>query len=248
MAPTRRWSLERPAAAFLATYAALWASTLAGAAGVTLAGAVGKHAVRRLLALTLTARQNPPPTIGRVLALAAHNLPIAAWPLLLGLAGTASSQRGKRAADSLILACALANTIPVGAALAAYGTPLLRYVPQLPLEWAALATGYGSWATQRKRAISRRERVAWLAATALLAVAAATIETVAVPHRSAADSSTASATGAAHNARAEVRELKPQRTNRETVQATREREWYFASRSWNNGCGMRVRFVGAQGL
>lgn len=188
-APARTQSLTSPPGSFLLTYLAVWASTVAAAALTTTTGASGKTTVRSVLALTLTPVDNPPPSITHVLALAAHNLPIAAWPLLLGVAGIASSQWGKRAADSLLFACALANTIPVGAAIAAYGTRLIAYIPQLPVEWAALATGYASWVTQRRQPLRRRRRLQWLAAIGVLVLAAATIETLAVPHRTATERS-----------------------------------------------------------
>ena len=114
--------------------------------------------------------------------LTAHNIPIAAWPLLLGLAGAQSSRRGRTAADTLVLACMLANVVPVGAALGAYGTALLPYVPQLPLEWAGLAAGYAGWLVQRRRPLTARARLAWLALICGL-LAAGVLETAAVPHR-----------------------------------------------------------------
>ena len=183
-APARARSLDRPAAAFLATYAALWASTLAAAAATTIAGASARHAVRRLLGLTLT--PDAAPSVGRILAIAAHNLPIAAWPLLLGIAGTATGQRTRTIADSVLVGCTVANTLPVGAAIGAYGTPLLRYIPQLPLEWAGLAVGYSSWLAQRRQPLNAQTRLAWLAAVAVIIVIAAATETIAVPERASA--------------------------------------------------------------
>jgi len=174
-------SPARWAAAFLATYAALWGCTLAAAAPVAAGAGAGR--VRSILALTLTPARNPPPTLARILALAAHNLPIAAWPLLLGVAGTASSPLARRAADSLVVGCALANTLPVGAALGAYGARLVPYIPQLPLEWAALAAGYCSWIHQRREPLNATQRFTWLALTTALVIGAAVIERAAVPHR-----------------------------------------------------------------
>jgi len=174
-APPTRW-----AAAFLATYAALWGCTLTAAALVAVGAGAAK--VRSILALTLTPARNPPPTLAQILTLVAHNLPIAAWPLLLGVGGTASSPLARRAADSLVVGCALANSLPVGAALGAYGTRLLPYIPQLPLEWAALAGGYCSWIRQRREPLNARQRLTWLALTAVLVIGAAVTESAAVPH------------------------------------------------------------------
>jgi hypothetical protein len=169
--------------AWLCAYGALWALTLATAGLLAVAGPTLQAPTRRLLALTLTPSGNPPPNGWRVLALAAHNIPIAAWPLLLGLAGMQRSRRARTATDALVLACMLANTIPAGAALGAYGSALIPYVPQLPLEWAGLAAGYASWLIQRKQAIGLSQRLRWLAVVCVPLISAAVIETTGVPHR-----------------------------------------------------------------
>jgi hypothetical protein len=171
------------ASAWLEAYAAIWASTLASAALLALASARLAAAVRRVLGLTLTPAGNPAPHVAHVLALAAHNLPIAAWPLLLGLTGAHRRRLARGAADSAVLACMLVNAVPVGAALGAYGSALIAYVPQLPLEWAGLALGYGGWLMQRRRALGAREGLLWLALIAAVLLAAAILETFGVPHR-----------------------------------------------------------------
>ena len=166
--------------AVLWAYLALWAITLAGA---TLSAVLAAGAVRAAMGLTFEASRNPTPSLGRVLALWAHNLPICAWPLLLGSLGLAQRSPWRRAADILVSACALANALPVAAALGGYGGELVPYVPQLPLEWAALAVGYGSWLIERGSGLARGQRLALLGAAVLLLLAAAALETCAVPHR-----------------------------------------------------------------
>jgi hypothetical protein len=173
-----RWLAVR---GWLAWYLAVWACTLTTAAVVLLAGEQG--AVRRLLPLSLTAAGNRTPSAGRVLGLTAHNLPLAAWPLLLGLTSAQAHGSARRLASALVSACMLANTVLVGAALGGYGVALLAFLPQLPVEWAALALGYCSWAVQARVELGLSERLRWLAAIALLIAAAAALETVAVPHR-----------------------------------------------------------------
>jgi len=162
---------------------AIWAATLAPAALVALAGGTLVTPVRRTLALALTPARNPPPQVGHVLALAAHNIPIGAWPLLLGLAAADRHRLARHAADSVLTACIIANTLPVGAAIGAYGPALIAYIPQLPLEWAGLALGYGSWLVQRQRALSARERLVWLGLIVAMLLVGAMLESVAVPHR-----------------------------------------------------------------
>jgi hypothetical protein len=169
--------------AWLQAYRGVWAATLAAAALVAIAGQPLISVTRRALALTLTAQHNPPPQLGQILALAAHNVPIAAWPLLLGLTGADRHRLARALADCAVLACIIFNTVPVGAALAAYGTALIAYLPQLPLEWAGLALGTSSWLVQRRRALSARERLAWLGLTAGVLLCAAALEGTAVPHR-----------------------------------------------------------------
>ena len=168
--------------ATLRLYAAMWTLTLAGALAVRLAGPQARRETRRLLGLALSARATPAPSAGHVLALAAHNIPIAAWPLLLGPIGAGQKRPLRRVADTLVLACLCANTLPVGFAFGGYGSPLLAYIPQLPVEYAGLAVGYGSWLIQRRRALGGRERVVWLAVTVILLLIAAIVETFAVPH------------------------------------------------------------------
>ncbi len=169
--------------ASLRAYAALWTSTLAAGALVALGGSLVGGWVRRTLALSLSGTGNPPPTVGRMLALAAHNIPIGAWPLLLGVLVAENNRRARRAADAALVACMLANTVPVGAALGAYGASLIPYIPQLPIEWAGLAIGYGSWLIQRRRAVSVHQRLQWVALTIVVLLVAAALESYAVPHR-----------------------------------------------------------------
>ena len=99
---------------------------------------------------------------------------------------------GRQIADTALLACIIVNTLPVGAALGAYGPALLPYIPQLPLEWAGLALGASAWLIQRRRALTVSEGLALLALIAGVLLCAAVVETVTVPHRSS-DAARASA-------------------------------------------------------
>lgn len=169
--------------ASLAAYAAIWLATITPAVVVTLAGPGVQRPVRGVLGLSLTAQANPAPSVGHILALLAHNLPIAAWPLLLGVVEAHRNRRLRQLADGLLLAWIVANTLPVGAALGAYGASLIPYLPQLPLEWAALALGWGAWIAQRARAMSVPEGLAWLGAIGGTLLCAAVLESAAVRHR-----------------------------------------------------------------
>jgi hypothetical protein len=158
-------------------YLATWLITLASAYAVAAISA--KTAISHA---RLDPAAAPAPGVGHALALLAHNLPIAAWPILLGATGAHRYRKTSRAADVLVLTTLVVNAAPVGAALGAYGSELLPYLPHVPIEWAALALGASASAIQRQRAMTFIEgaRIGVLVAT-LLAVAAA-LETWGVPH------------------------------------------------------------------
>jgi hypothetical protein len=164
-------------------YAAVWLSTLAFALLVASGGGATQASLRKFIGARLDPAVNAPPELDRVLTLAGHNLPIMAWPILLGVVGAHRSAGGRLAADGLVAAAVIANTAPVGGALVAYGPALLPYLPQLPIEWAALALGSGAWMMQRRRPLARSEGFALFALTAAVTLCAAVVETLAVPHR-----------------------------------------------------------------
>jgi len=169
--------------AWLRVYTTIWIATLSFAALIAAGGPGSTRPVRQLLEAQLTPSNNAPPNVGHILTLAAHNIPIAAWPLLLGILGADRHPLTRQAADTLLAACLCVNLLQVGAALGAYSTPLLPYIPQLPLEWAGIALGAGSWLVQRDHPLTGPERLVWLALTAVVMLLAAVLETVAVPHR-----------------------------------------------------------------
>jgi hypothetical protein len=179
----RRWLPAGLARMWLYAYAGVWLATLTAAALVAAVGRPLTVATRRLLGLALSAQRNPPPQVGHVLALAAHNIPIAAWPLLLGALGADRHRPARRIADGVVVVCLIANTLPVGAALGAYGMAVLAYIPQLPLEWGGLALGASGWLVQRRRALTGSEGIGMFVLIACVLLCAAVLETVAVPHR-----------------------------------------------------------------
>lgn len=172
-----------PARAFALAYAGVWTATLSGWVALELLGSGAQRQTRELIGARLQASVNPAPHLGHVLALSAHNLPIAAWPLLLGVIGAHRQRIARLGADVLVAVAMFVNTAPVGAALAAYGARLIAFVPQLPLEWAALALGAAAWLCQRERALKPRQALAMLGAIAALVAIAAALETIAVPRQ-----------------------------------------------------------------
>jgi hypothetical protein len=176
----RRCDLRR---IWLCAYASLWLATLGVAATVAASGTALGNPVRRVLRLRLSAATNPPPSVGHAVALAAHNLPVAAWPLLLGTAGACRSRRRRLLADTTVIACLTINVLQVGAALGAYGTSLIPYLPQLPFEWAALAIGATYWITRRHHPLTLRDGLVGFALISCTLTVAAVLETAAVAHR-----------------------------------------------------------------
>lgn len=150
---------------------------------VWIGGEPMRSLTRHAVGLRLQPARIPGVPLGHVLALAAHNIPIASWPLLLGVAGADRDRLTRRLSDCAVAVCVLVSTIPVGAALATYGGALIAYVPQLPLEWAGIALGAGAWLVQRQRPVSVWKRLLWFGVIAVVLTGAATLETTAVPQR-----------------------------------------------------------------
>jgi hypothetical protein len=169
--------------AWLRAYCGIWTATLVVAMLVVIGGGRLKAPVSQFLGARLDPQLNAPPKIGHVLELAAHNLPIEAWPVLLGVLGAHRHPTAKTIADIVVGAAMTVNILIVGSALGAYGPALLPYVPQLPLEWAALALGASSWLLQRRQALTVREGALCVGVIACVLLLAAALETVAVPHR-----------------------------------------------------------------
>jgi hypothetical protein len=166
---------------WLGVFGAIWATTLVAALIIAVVGPLQDPA-RDALGLRLQADQTPAPRLDHMFALSAHNLGVAAWPVLLGVLGAHRRELTRHLADALLAACVAVNVLPVGAALGAYGAALLPYIPQLPLEWAGLALSASAWLLQRRRVLSVAEGVALTALTACVILLAATLETLVVPH------------------------------------------------------------------
>jgi hypothetical protein len=173
--PARR--SKRPATA-ATVYAGFWAATLSLAALTASVGPLGS-AARTVLALRLSP---PRPDFARVLELTAHNLPVAVWPVLLGATGARYTQTGRRIGDVLVIASLSASVAPVGVALGAYGTELVPFLPQLPLEWAGLAAGANGWLAHRQLPPHHRQLTVTLLTITALLLGAGALETYAVPY------------------------------------------------------------------
>ena len=101
-----------------------------------------------------------------------------------GCSASPTAASGAAPATSLMLAVTAASAIPVGIELGRWHAQLLPYIPQLPLEWAALATTVSAWLLIRTNTAAAPTRSPVLAvATAVLLIAAAALETWCTPHR-----------------------------------------------------------------
>ena len=172
-APVRTW---------IGVLAGVWCATVAVAVAVAVLPGVASDG-RALLGLHLSAAVNPVPSLGRVAAIAVHNVQVAGWPLLLPLLGVSQRRSVRLLADALVVGSLLVNAGLVGIALGGYQARLLAFVPQLPIEWAGLAIGPAAWCDARREPLQHRHLLASAAAMAVLLIAAAIVETWCVPHR-----------------------------------------------------------------
>ena len=77
-----------------------------------------------------------------------------------------------------------ASTVSVGLELGRWGARLVPYLPQLPLEWAALALAVHAWVIARPGHVTIRQLTPLAAIVLALLAGAAALETWATPHRS----------------------------------------------------------------
>ena len=129
----------------VAVYLGLWA-TLLGACALTTAVPGLDATVRARLDLQMVHLSSP--SRGVVAALVVHNASIALWPLA-AIAADLHRWRLRALLDGLLAVTLMANAGIVGAALSAYGTRLVRFLPHLPLEFLGLALPATSWMLHR---------------------------------------------------------------------------------------------------
>jgi len=152
-------------------------------AGVWLATAAGVLLEPVAPGLAPGGRPHPTlqPTFLAGAGILATNLRVLAAPYLLAAFRWPNSTRARTLGDVIVAAVVLENTLTVGLAIGRYGAQLIPYLPQLPLEWAALATSAAAWITARADPRARA-LFAYAAATLALAIAAAACEVLLTPH------------------------------------------------------------------
>jgi len=122
-------------------------------------------------------------TAGEGAGILLHNLRVLAAPVILAGARWAEHRATRLAGDTIVAAIVVCSPITVGAAVGRHGPELVRFLPHVPLEWAALSIAAGVWLTVRRHGRpASLALVAYAIAVLVAAMAAATVETVAVPH------------------------------------------------------------------
>ena len=167
----RRAVTSHPA---LAVAAAVLALTLLGALASALVPQLGP-----------TARPHPTlhGTLSEALRIFTLNGRLLIVPLLLVATRWSTGRLSRRAGDLIVGALLVVNPVSVGLALGRYPVSLLRYLPHLPIEYAALTVAVTAWVTSRLRGPGRPGHLLSSASlTVTLAAIAALTETFAVPH------------------------------------------------------------------
>ena len=115
-----------------------------------------------------------------VLSILATNLRLLSVPFALALLGFHRSHRSRAFGDLLVGGVVTLNCLRVGLALGRYSTRLIPFIPQLPVEWLALALSTGTWISARHGAQPRALRTGALL-TFLAATGAAVTEALLTP-------------------------------------------------------------------
>jgi hypothetical protein len=128
----------------------------------------------------------PHPTLtgnlGDAAAIFVNNVRVLVAPFALGALGVHATRPGRHLADLLVLALIVLNTFNVGIELGRWGLHLVPYVPQLPLECAALTVAASAWLVARNGQAKRRHTCLLAAEVVLLVASAAAVETWCTPH------------------------------------------------------------------
>ncbi len=123
------------------------------------------------------------PTLGAIAAVVVTNVRVLALPFILALTRFGSSRTSRLTGDGLILGLLGANTISIGVALGRWQGRLLPYIPQLPVEYLAVATATAAWLDARRNPATRpRVTGAYAVCTVVLLTIAAVIEVFLTPH------------------------------------------------------------------
>jgi hypothetical protein len=136
-------------------------------------------------ALAGSTRPHPTLTgsVGDAAGILQNNARVLAAPFLLVLFDFPQSRLGRHAGDIIVTALTAESTIPVGIELGRWQGRLLRYLPQLPLEWAALALAVHAWVVASRGRLTLRQLAPLAAVVLALLTCGACLETWGTPHR-----------------------------------------------------------------
>lgn len=143
------------------------------ALGVSVAGLGG--ATRSSLGFGFGGVANTP---GEAARIALHNARVAGGTLVCAALAPRLKLRGRRVLTLVLLTVLTCSAAGVGIAIGAYGTRVIAAVAaHLPIEFGALSLAGGAYLQACRQPLTGRELALLAAATALLLVAAATVET-----------------------------------------------------------------------
>ncbi len=172
----------RPLRPYVLAYVGMLTGLLALAAAISLSGVVRDVAQT---VIPFDWHRAPHDASGHNVATALslwfHNARVAVAPLAGAAAVQRNAGRLRRAADVVIAVVFAANLIPVAVDLGTWGSRLLPYIPNAPVELLGFVIGPVSWWLVTRGRLPVRSL--WLAAAAVvgLLLVAACLETWAVP-------------------------------------------------------------------
>lgn len=153
------------------------AVTVVAATAVALTGVADE--TRAILGLSFAGVDRSP---AQAAAIALHNARIATAILLCACLAPRLLTRVRGLVDVVLVALLALNATTVGLAFGAYGMRAIRATAlHLPLELAALSLAGGAYMQACKRPLTLRATIAIAAASALLLIAAAALETYTPP-------------------------------------------------------------------
>jgi single-strand DNA-binding protein len=122
-------------------------------------------------------------SVGDALGILQNNARVLGVPFLLSVFRFPVSRAGRYTGDLLVFGVTAANTIAVGIELGRWRDRLIPYLPQLPLEWAALIVAVCAWLVARGDDTRPQELAMLASITALLLIGGASLETWCTPHK-----------------------------------------------------------------
>jgi hypothetical protein len=133
------------------------------------------------LAPSLAGNTRPHPaltgTVGNAVSILVTNLRVLAIPFLLAGLGLGRSRTGRLVGDIALGLLTAASTLLVGVQLGRWQSQLIPFIPQLPIEWAALAVSLSAWVLVRDRSRGHRQLLILAMVAVALVVVAAGVET-----------------------------------------------------------------------